>query len=353
MRRILSIYFLFLFVSPAYAQKLATLSTESLEFTLQQDGNEFKLYIKPIKDLGEQSLTANVFPVKNPSRLVLDVPDPSKGSQKSIQFNNEFISAMRLGAHNNKSRLVIDIKNEGVPAYDISADQENGRLVASFTISVNKNAKIEKEVAPIIEATAKPTPKPTIKVIEEVLEEEIPPTIKPTAVIATEDFQESGSISIKPTPVADIGTEKVETDNKKEIFVLKGNQEVNEPITKEIPSKTTSSNPAVGKGSLIKNILFQAPKDAPLGAIVIEGDNLGEYKIDQKGKNLYEMTLPNSKLSGDHLSLPQFPPATFKGFEVILANQDGNDVLLKIYVNPGIKIKSFNAKGKLWLKAEN
>lgn len=329
MRRILLIcYFLFFLTSPAFAEELGTLSSDNLEFALYQDGADFKLYIKYLSDLGDRTLTANIFPVKNPSRLVVDVPDTSKGSQKTLQIDNEFISTIRLGLHDNKARLVIDIKNDGVPTYDIVADEESVRLVASFSISPPKSPVAKKPTPQVTneelatELTPKATAKPTPKIIKEPIE----------PIINDEHFEDSGTISIKPTP-----------EKETETFVMRGNQEVVEDL------KTA---PSSGKQSLIKNILFQAPKDSPLGAIAIEGENLGEYQLEQKGKNLYELTLPNSKLSGDHLSLPQFPPAAFKGFEVILANQEGDNVLLKIYVNQEVKIKSFNAKGKLWLKAE-
>ena len=103
--------------------------------------------------------------------------------------------------------------------------------------------------------------------------------------------------------------------------------------------------------SLITQILFQAPSDAPLGALAIDGSNLEGYSLNQKGPNLYELVLNNSTLEREQLTLPQFPPESFKGFEVVLANQKDDQVVIKVYVNDGVKLSSYLVKGKLWLKA--
>ena len=329
---------IFIFNDSSFADKLAKVSSDTLEFSLESKGNEYKLYIAPKSDLNDKSLTANVFPVKNPSRLVIDIPEFAAGGQKNLTLKDSHVSGIRLGVHNNKTRFVIDIKDKVVPDYDIVADEETGRLIASFSFDESIEPIEEEQKEIIVEATPRPTPVPDIK-IPTPKATQIPtpkptpaPTLKATPKpIIDNNYKESGTISIKPTP---------------ETFVMRGNEEIKD--VDKVKTNTKSS----AKGSLINNILFQAPKDSPLGAIVIEGDNIGEYQLDQKGKNLYELNIKNSKLAGDHLSLPQFPPATFKGFEVILANQEGSDVLLKIYVNQDVKIKPSNAKGKLWLKAD-
>lgn len=348
MLRLLLLLNLIFLTSQAFAEDLATLSSESLDFSLEveedsDDVSVYKLFIKPKAKYNDISLTANVFPVKNPSRLVIDIPEFPAGPQKTEEVNSGIIAALRLGAHESKTRLVIDLKTDVLPDYDISADEESGRLVARF--SVKSSAKIvepEDTIIPVAKPTPLviPTPIPTPKVKETPKPTPIPSIKIPSTTPKDKgDFNTvSTNSTIVITPAARLTPES---------FVMRGNEQVDTPPAKLIPEKF-----ATNASAIINNILFQAPKDAPLGAIVIEGEKITDYRLDQKGKNLYELTLKNAKLSGDHLTLPQFPPATFKGFEVILANQEASGVLLKVYVNEGVKIKSFNAKGKLWLKAE-
>ena len=96
--------------------------------------------------------------------------------------------------------------------------------------------------------------------------------------------------------------------------------------------------------------MFEKTERASNGAIVISGKNLEGYKLNQKGPNLFELQLENANLDGEHLSLPQFPPESFNGFEVVLANQKNSDVIVKIYVNDGVTLSPYLAGGKLWIK---
>jgi hypothetical protein len=83
---------------------------------------------------------------------------------------------------------------------------------------------------------------------------------------------------------------------------------------------------------------------------VIEVGNLNNYSLSQKKKNLYELTVDQAALAGEHVAYPQFPPDTFQGFEAVLAEQSGATVLVKIYVAEGTKLSPFRVKDQLWVK---
>lgn len=84
---------------------------------------------------------------------------------------------------------------------------------------------------------------------------------------------------------------------------------------------------------------------------MIDVEGIKTYSFNQKDSGKFELLLKDCELSGSYLTLPQFPPDTFGGFQVIVAAPAGNDVLVKVYAEEGVKISPFIAQGKLWLKA--
>ena len=103
-------------------------------------------------------------------------------------------------------------------------------------------------------------------------------------------------------------------------------------------------------GATVKGIFYRAADDGKTSAVVIEVGNLNNYSLSQKKKNLYELTIDQSGLAGEHVAYPQFPPDTFQGFEAVLAEQQGTAVVVKLYVAEGTKLSPFRVKDQLWVK---
>jgi hypothetical protein len=329
-----------------------------------------------------KNLTANVFSVKAPSRLVVDIPNFNLGTNKKVLLANPYLSGIRLGVHPDKTRLVLDIKSNMIPVYDVVADQSRGALVVSFSLSSSGESSpiVERQALKEMAAPAQPAkvfpskPATSLGGSEVVLKN----TIKKTMPVP--EFEPEPEVErpapLKPEPKI-ISQPKMTNEEilaamdpktKKDSFVVKGNERMGapepaasevisapqEPVMPQTQTAPSTADTGVGGGGvLVSGILFQAPQDAPLGALVIEGTSLNDYSVSQRGANLYELVLKSAKLKGEHLTLPQFPPESFKGFEVVLANQVGPSVVVKIYVNDGVKLSPYLAQGKLWLKATN
>ena len=124
------------------------------------------------------------------------------------------------------------------------------------------------------------------------------------------------------------------------------------------PGKTESEHPAEGAianpppagSAVVKGIYYRAADDGKTSAVVIEIANLNNYSLSQKKKNLYELTIDQSALAGEHVAYPQFPPDTFQGFEAVLAEQQDGAVVVKLYVAEGTKLSPFRVKDQLWVK---
>ena len=352
---VVSFFIISSFSSSVLAEQLSTFNISNLNFNLIAEGQKFKFLVKPNTKLNTAELTANTFVIKNPSRLVIDIPGFSTAAQDTIALNNDYLSSIRVGKHKNKIRAVIDIKPDKLPEFNIHADQASQSLVISFSfddaIDHKMNEKIEEE------NLAKVT-KENFENIN--LNRE--PTITRTIENATGQTVEKKFIksnSNPPTNSSQVitmrGNEKVDSNDvssiktkQKEIETLKTTQSTNNISSKDTAITSAGPTSAI---STIKNILFQAERES--GALVIEADKIGEYKITQKGKNLYELIINNSKLSGDHLTLPQFPPNNFKNFEVILTNQlTENSVQIKIYLNSTVELLPSIIDNKLWINTK-
>lgn len=103
------------------------------------------------------------------------------------------------------------------------------------------------------------------------------------------------------------------------------------------PEKLATTEPqitqgAVTQGAIVKSMVFRPVDNGSSAALVIHAEHLGSYSLVRKSDEMYELLLEKIHLKGTHLSLPQFPPDTFQGFQVVVASQRGDNVLVKVYV---------------------
>ena len=353
--------------NPAHAQKLAEFTEGTLNYELVEEPETFRLLIRPKGGLEnlDTDLTANVFALPKPSRLVVDVPHFSAKTARTVTITNSKLSAIRIGVHTDKTRLVIDIQGEKPPSYNIHSDAALGALVVDFglgTLAPNTtgskqlsagSGKKDKPELPEILDTVPENPPETIEPAASgpgiVVGGEIPP--KAPSTVDTHGGSPSAhhktpELITEEQPPAELITKSPEADSKQPSEALPV-----EPETPQIPAaQQTGGTPSAGV-STVKGVFYQSSKNAQGSSVVIDVDSLNTYSLSQRDANAYELVLEKTKLAGEHLTLPQFPPDTFKGFEVLLASQRGENVIIKIYVEDGIRLTPFIQKGQLWLRA--
>jgi hypothetical protein len=270
-----------------------------------------------------------------------------------------------------------------IPVYDVVADQSLGALIVSFSLSSSGQSRpaANRQVPRPVSTPAQPAkvfserPATSLGASEVIVKNTIQKTMPVPEIEPQRAASEPAAVEPQPEVISQpkMSSEEIlaamDEKSKRSSFVVKGNerisgpaqtvsqpaaQPISEPELPPVASVETPPEPPVPSGeTMVSGILFQAPQDAPLGALVVEGSLISDYSVSQRGANLYELILKNAKLKGEHLTLPQFPPESFKGFEVVLANQVGPSVVVKIYVNDGVKLSPYLAQGKLWLKAAN
>jgi hypothetical protein len=66
-----------------------------------------------------------------------------------------------------------------------------------------------------------------------------------------------------------------------------------------------------------------------------------EFKVSKIDVNLYAIEIPDTTLSTETLSLPQFPPHDFLGFTYIEGAKTTGGVVVRIGVERGARISAF------------
>jgi hypothetical protein len=320
------------------------------------------------------------FIVDNPTRIVIDIFGIPSRTARGANIEVSTITKLRVGIHQDKTRIVLDspvksgvnIHQEGTalsPTFVIVFEEDQPAQDQKENESSDTESKLKKqETAPA--PTKEPTPSPT--------KEPTPvptkiPTPKPTEVptpVATE--VPSTPMPIKePTP--ELSDSKEEKDPKKLGSVedtlasgdLDSTQEERLPpappketqsitqLEESIKESEAKKKDIIDDGkAVVKTIVFQTTSDNFISSIVVTATSLGAYTLNQTVPGEYELTITRSKLKGDHLMLPQFPPDSFKGFKYVKSEERDDSVVVSIFVTEGVRLSPYIAQDKLWVRVE-
>ena len=76
-----------------------------------------------------------------------------------------------------------------------------------------------------------------------------------------------------------------------------------------------------------------------------------EYRLTKIDATTYELTVIGTKLGGEHLALHFFPPNDFLGFTFVKPRRDGNNIVIAVGVDYGMRIASVPKDEEIWVKA--
>lgn len=310
-------------------------------------------------------------------------------------------------ANTNTLKHIKKIDSDGLK-YTVSSQSESSAAVEN-TKTPEPEEKSEHVTKPIDnapqESTPLPTPQESIKSEEKIIEtvkatpteslvkvektpetipSPVPPSATPTPVPSSNikdiedkakeiqkdktDLQKSNLSDNKdvesPSPVKnslDVSNSmKVETlPSTTLVPVPEENESIKDVEKKLQPTIVEKSNglntkteEEASNDTVIKSIVFQTTAEKMQSSMVISSSQAVSYTIHQISKSEYELVIPNTKLKGEHLKLPQYPPDSFKGFLYFTASDDASGTRIKIQVEDGIILTPYLANGKLWVKAE-
>ena len=110
--------------TPAFAQS-DLLSLQKVQLSVQGNRRSVLFQFSRPPD------AVNSFALSSPSRLVIDVQGPRRGTPTAVyQADDELLAQVRLGTHPGHLRLVLDLKQAKIPPF--SVEQRTDRVVIVF-----------------------------------------------------------------------------------------------------------------------------------------------------------------------------------------------------------------------------
>lgn len=396
-------------LSPSYvrADELATLETDQVGVALDSDpgADDFSIVLKGKGD--EPLPRPEVFPIDGPPRLVIDIPKLTSKSSQTVAVDHARVSAVRVGVHPNKTRIVLDLSADSVaPRFAVRklGGGEGFGIAVSFSGALpvgddgtnsaaeaveppvhdtpkakapkgeQKQEKIQDdEIASLFEeelkksaaakkAAAKAEEKKAVGGLERDggahAAEHVTAPVKEAGTLADKGSGKKAAVAAPDEPSFDEDPSEIafpDEPAEEPVKAAKKGAEpaVDEEVIKETvdPGALSGGGSETASGNVVKGIFYQMTSGAKVPAVVFDVEGLSSYSLKKKKPDLFELTLDNVKLAGKHLTLPQFPPDAFFGFNVIVAKEEGKNVAVKIYIEEGVKLFPFIAKKQLWLKA--
>lgn len=182
-------------IEPAHAQTnqdtagASTLSSKQKVSVIIDRERTPEQTILLLKILVPQDAKVEAFALQNPSRIVVDFHGVTlKTSENLVPPKNSAIKMIRLGAHPDKLRIVIDLSTQAPPQFEWrgGARQATLRIVESGTASAPVAAPAappaEPTKAPVAPTAAQATPAPTTPPAQPTKPPTVTPTLTPTLI---------------------------------------------------------------------------------------------------------------------------------------------------------------------------
>ncbi|MCB0345114.1 MAG: AMIN domain-containing protein [Bdellovibrionales bacterium] len=323
----------------AAAEPVASFREAGFLFEIEEVGTAdnlvFRFHVNRESGGMSDNVDAEVFAIENPTRLVIDINGFSAKKASKVSINNPKLKAARIGIHPKKVRIVLDIAGSTIPVFRVnSARSEPGKVSIDFGFG-NTLDEIVPPDAPEVVIAPEPPDVPAIPPIATDPVE--PPDVQPVEPPEVEPPE----VAVLPSPPG---------YSSSGLPVTKADPEPRIEDPKQ-PPENPDEPPVSGSGeTTVKRLRFRQAGSSTEPALMLDVANLQGYSLGRKGANLYELVLEQAKLAGTYLELPQFPPDSFSGMEVVVAKQMSGKVVIKIYVEDAVRLTPYRTEGQLWIK---
>lgn len=205
--------FFFDLASAALAEEISATYGAGLRFSLERDAQDFSISIESPPGFNA-STEPQVFALQNPDRLVLDLPGIRVDNQSTLNFKTQWTESIRVGKHEDKSRIVLDLKKPliGQPGLSHST---NKKIVISFRLN-------EPSVPVSLEAKEVPPAQPEQKTRAGWVEKTS--VSSPSAAEKPINLPARSTPAKTPVPLELQQPARNLTGNKVQAYTVKGNQ---------------------------------------------------------------------------------------------------------------------------------
>ncbi|MBX7143384.1 MAG: AMIN domain-containing protein [Oligoflexia bacterium] len=293
---------------------------------------------------------AQTLSLESPARLVVDVTGISKKFRsESRPFSSGALSAVRLGAHPDKVRLVFDFTSAS-----ISTTEKQVKNVLNITVrttdasEANLPAPTPLPSSPAATPTSEPQlPQPSkLSPIPKATEVPIN-TSTPTKVPTTAPTATPTSVPNTPTPAATPTPISIAPTATPFIAKTKIPAVVEPTKADNVAASVTTS------GLRVSGLSFDYAEPDRVPVLKVELSSKLEFRLSKKDDKTFKIAIPNCRIASKSLSLPIFPPQDFVGLTFAMAQQFGDDVEITIGVERGIRVSALPRDNQIWVRSLN
>jgi hypothetical protein len=299
----------------------------------------------------------NAFLLSDPPRLVVDFEGSSiKKSENFAAPENGVIKQVRLGAHPDKLRVVVDLMKSTPPEYEWKAGKR--QAIISFVEGI-----VDATTAPTTaqQVTTQPTTAPALPTVAQI--QPTTPSVQPTAAPATSTPAPSQQTPAPTaTPTATPTTVPIQQNQAAPAAAAAGGA-----TTALLPSSKDAADDQEDLGDLeerrtgpaptkaptafsIKGYKFEyLPDKTPILKILLNKPN-AQAQISKVDSETYKIDLKDCGIDNEDLELPQFPPHDFVGFVMVVAESVGSNVEISVSVEEDIVLGTSVHGSEIWVK---
>lgn len=333
-------------------------SDAGISFSLKQlSENSFEA-----RFLGPDLQSIDTLELKEPGRLVFDF----KGVERKVHKNftlkeNNLVSAVRVGSHPDRFRLVFDLLGEKAPHYSISASSE-GFVVRFATSGAQQTARQNLKLNDNASSTnSEETAKSAGINSTASAEQKVAPESEARAALKPEQVKPLQPITAAEIIIPEhIRTEKAEQGPERLLPVdasdeKQGSKTFSAPLTKEKVAMITRSLNQVDSSPALQQILFSTlpPENTPV--LELSFSKEVEFDLLKEDGSSYKLYVKELNKPEDHLLLPYFAPKNFPGLKMVRASFASDGILtfdLEIE-SPELKVSAFKRGSTVYIRANS
>lgn len=327
-------------VDAAAETKILSHSDGKLSLTVRDRAVEkqkgLELIIKSSSIVG-----TSVFSLADPPRIVIDLQGAqARGSRVFTLSNDPTISAMRVGVHKDKVRIVIDVKTDIIPDYSWSERKgsavlsmkrtpRRGGTAPAASRTETKPADNSASTAPVAKRSDADIPQPVRKI-------PTPKALIARRIAADEVEEPAAAPTSTPRPAQPTATIAPAP-----------------PAPKPTPPSSAGAGAGAGAGESVAGQSVRAISfdyDGNVPVVKIKLKKRPQFELVKKEENTYRISIADAPLGDPGLALVQFPPHDFFGFTMVKSEARGSGTDILIGVERGVRISASPVDTEIWVR---
>lgn len=341
-------------LAPAQAAPQVALTTQEI-LSATSDGIGIEVgsdssttLVKIASDAGTAGYTVNR--LENPPRLVIDLPGAKSIRNRSVALDDATLaSSMRIGAHPDKSRIVLDLKSDSSITHE--AKEENGSLLVTLrgTGAADNAAPVQTSDVALNSSVKEAT------MVEDLNKPAAPVAIETEQLASTTLPMDSSPVADDIPVVAALPDASDSSANAEEVMArpkddaLKGAEEnqiaaaVNEEAVLADASTSKTQDSTITKITAIR--LEASNTSNPM--VVADVSGSPEYRLEKTAPSEYVLTINNASLVNNEESSTLLAEPNSTGIRSVRTTSSADTTVVRIFSQPDAYLAARMSAGRL------